>query len=335
MNDSKRKLILEHWMRSSLRIDIGWTNLLPIIVAYSRNGLDPEDMLDLITRIPLCELTDTWVYKAFDKQNGEQVAIKVVPTALMNPTNHKFAQHQLELLKSYQSQYIVACKGAYFRDDDTWIVMEYCSAGDVLTSMKLTKQCFNEELIQIVMREALQGLQYLHSQNVIHGLLQGRKIFMNQSGHCKLSLPLVTFDTRHNASLLGAPYWEAPEGMHGTKSDIWRLGITAIEMATGKPPHANKTPLQFIFRILVAPPPTLPHNQDWSNDFRDFVRLCLIKDPSQRPTAEELLKHDLIKNAKDTSVVHEWLRKRQPLVDSYVDKLREEQGKEIQMMLVN
>lgn len=95
----------------------------------------------------------------------------------------------------------------------------------------------------------------------------------------------------------------APNGASGYdhKADIWSLGITAIEMAETKPPHYDINPLRVIFVIPNRTPPTLKEPAKWSKDFNDFVGLCLQKDPTTRPSAEELLKHPFITQATSTS----------------------------------
>lgn len=103
------------------------------------------------------------------------------------------------------------------------------------------------------------------------------------------------------------------------KADIWSVGITAIELAKGEPPLAEISPMRVLFLIPKARAPTLDGN--FSSSFKDFVALCLTKDPVERPSAKDLLQHRFIKYARSTKTLQdvveryqEW-RRRGPVRD--------------------
>jgi len=108
-------------------------------------------------------------------------------------------------------------------------------------------------------------------------------------------------------TVIGTPFWMAPEVIqevgYDVKADLWSLGITAIEMAEGKPPYSNIHPMRAIFMIPSRPPPKLTEPDKWSKEFNDFVALSLTKNPEQRPTANDLLKHPFINKAKTSAVL--------------------------------
>lgn len=102
-------------------------------------------------------------------------------------------------------------------------------------------------------------------------------------------------------TVIGTPFWMAPEVIqeigYDCLADIWSLGITALEMAEGKPPYGNIHPMRAIFMIPTKPPPSFCDPDQWSSEFIDFVQLCLVKNPEQRATASALLKHEFIERA--------------------------------------
>ena len=99
-------------------------------------------------------------------------------------------------------------------------------------------------------------------------------------------------------TVIGTPFWMAPEVIqeigYDCVADIWSLGITALEMAEGKPPYGDIHPMRAIFMIPTKPPPTFKDCDRWSPQFIDFVSRCLVKTPEKRATASQLLHSDFI-----------------------------------------
>ncbi|XP_047985273.1 serine/threonine-protein kinase 3 [Leguminivora glycinivorella] len=256
----------------------------------------PEEVFDIICK--LGEGSYGSVYKALHKESGQVLAIKQVPV----DTDLQEIIKEISIMQQCDSPYVVKYYGSYFKNTDLWIVMEYCGAGSVSDIMRLRKKTLSEDEIATILCDTLKGLEYLHRRRKIHRDIKAGNILLNTEGHAKLAdfgvAGQLTDTMAKRNTVIGTPFWMAPEVIqeigYDCVADIWSLGITALEMAEGKPPYGDIHPMRAIFMIPTKPPPSFREPDQWSPEFIDFVTQCLIKNPDERATAEYLLTHEFI-----------------------------------------
>ncbi|EER27587.1 Protein kinase domain containing protein [Coccidioides posadasii C735 delta SOWgp] len=255
------------------------------------------------------------VYKAIEKATGEIVAIKHIDLESSDDDIQEI-QQEISVLATCASPYVTQYKTSFLRGHKLWIVMEYLGGGSCLDLLKPGP--FNEAHIAIICHQLLLGLDYLHHEGKIHRDIKAANVLLSQTGKVKLAdfgvaAQLTNIKSQRN-TLVGTPFWMAPEVIqqagYDFKADIWSLGITAMEMINGEPPHASTHPMKVLFLIPKAPAPRLEGNK-YSAHFRDFIAQCLIKDPDRRPTAKELLRHRFIRGAVKTEPLQELIQRRQ------------------------
>ncbi|KAI8639727.1 kinase-like domain-containing protein [Parasitella parasitica] len=209
--------------------------------------------------------------------------------------------------------------------NDVWIVMEYMEGGS-LTDI-VTQSFMSEREIAAVCLEVLNGLDYLHSRGIIHRDIKSDNILIGNEGQIKLSdfgyCAQIDKKQSKRTTLAGTPCWMAPEVVqrkeYGPSVDIWSLGITAIEMVEGSPPHLED-PEQAI-RLLTTQrvPPSLKDPEQLSVTFRDFLGKCLKFNAESRPSAAELLLHPFLAKAAPLSCLLPLIEsaKKRAVLDDY------------------
>ncbi|ROI15081.1 Traf2 and NCK-interacting protein kinase [Anabarilius grahami] len=275
-------------------------------------------------------------------KTGQLAAIKV-----MDVTEDEEDEIKLEInmLKTHSHHRNIATYyGAFVKkspagqDDQLWLVMEYCGAGSVTDLLKKTKgNCLKEDWIAYICREVLRGLLHLHSNHVIHRDIKGQNVLLTENAEIKLvdfgvSAQLDRTIGRRN-TFIGTPYWMAPEviacdenpdSTYDYRSDVWSLGITALEMAEGAPPLCDMHPMRALFLIPRNPPPKLK-SKKWSKKFLTFVESCLVKNYLHRPSTETLLRHSFIKDLPNERQVRITLKDH---LDRTRKRRREKEGTE-------
>ncbi|KAL7645148.1 UNVERIFIED_CONTAM: hypothetical protein RMT77_003526 [Armadillidium vulgare] len=198
-----------------------------------------------------------------------------------------------------------------------WFVLEVEILGSIMSLSRAHKSRmmkFPENIISYVLSEIITAVSYLHKHHIMSRSIRGDNIFVSEEGRIKLfdfgfSKHLASTMSRRNTDV-GSPYWMAPEVIecgekphseYDLRSDVWSIGITAIELADTEPPYANLYPMRAMTQIIRSPPPTFKRTSDWSQDFADFISECLIKNPEHRPFALELKEHPFILETPDNT----------------------------------
>jgi len=286
------------------------------------------------------------VYYAKNTRSNEIVAIKMMNYGgKQSSEKWQEIQKELKFIKDLNHRHCIAYRGCYLKDSVAWLVMEYClgSASDLL---EVHKKPLAEKEIATIMRDSLDGLAFIHSKNYIHRDIKAGNILLTDSGTVKLAdFGSASFVSPAN-SFVGTPYWMSPEvilamdeGQYDSKVDIWSLGITCIELAERKPPLFNMNAMSALYHIAQNDSPTLNLNVSpeaaaavpWTEDFKDFIDLCLKKQPDVRPSAKELLLHSFIVTQSDRKALIDLIRKTKEIVRD-LDNLQYRKMKKIIMV---
>ncbi|XP_058846118.1 TRAF2 and NCK-interacting protein kinase-like isoform X2 [Acipenser ruthenus] len=295
---------------------------------------DPAGIFELVELVG--NGTYGQVYKGRHVKTGQLAAIKVMD---VTGDEEEEIKQEINMLKKYSHHRNIATYyGAFVKknppgiDDQLWLVMEFCGAGSVTDLIKNTKgNSLKEEWTAYICREILRGLTHLHQHKVIHRDIKGQNVLLTENAEVKLvdfgvSAQLDRTVGRRN-TFIGTPYWMAPEviacdenpdATYDFKSDLWSLGITAIEMAEGAPPLCDMHPMRALFLIPRNPAPRLK-SKKWSKKFQTFIDSCLVKNHGQRPSTEQLLKHPFIRDQTNERQVRIQLK-------DHIDRTKKKRG---------
>ncbi|XP_041950385.1 serine/threonine-protein kinase PAK 6b isoform X1 [Alosa sapidissima] len=235
---------------------------------------------------------------ARERHTGRQVAVKMMD--LRKQQRRELLFNEVVIMRDYRHRNVVEMFKSALVEEELWVIMEYLQGGALTNIVSETR--LNEEQIATVCEAVLQALAYLHSQGVIHRDIKSDSILLTVDGRIKLSdfgfCAQISKDIPKRKSLVGTPYWMAPEVVsktpYGTEVDIWSLGIMVVEMVEGEPPYFSETPVTAMKKLRDEPAPTVKNTHKVSPVLRDFLGSMLTRDPKERASAADLLQHPFL-----------------------------------------
>lgn len=250
--------------------------------------------------------------------NNNFIALKVVnvfkegqenemDVVVMNEiTMMKFCQSNDQIVRFYEAFMVKETEEILSQglNKKLWIAMEYLGGGGLVNILSVNK-CLPDNITAYVMREMLLALAFLHKYHRVHRDIKSDNVLLGMDGAVKLAdlgfCVQLTQEKNKRQSIVGTPYWMSPELIQGLDydelTDIWSLGITAIECADGQPPLIHVTPFRALFMIVTSPPATVLNPQEHTPLLLDFISKCLKHDLAERWKADRLLKHPFLKMA--------------------------------------
>ncbi|KAK4518365.1 uncharacterized protein ATC70_001718 [Mucor velutinosus] len=261
---------------------------------------DPNDLYKKIKRVG--QGASGSVYVAQSLATNTKVAIKQMDLA-HQPRKDLIVTEILVMKESQHPNIVNYLDSFLVKNSDLWVIMEYMEGGaltDVIDNNTMT-----EQQIATVCHETTAGLLHLHSQNILHRDIKSDNILLNAQGQVKISdfgfCAKLTDQRNKRATMVGTPYWMAPEVVkqkeYGAKVDIWSLGIMAIEMIENEPPYLDEEPLKALYLIATNGTPTLKNPEKLSRELKGFLAVCLCVDVRSRATADELMNHEFLRKA--------------------------------------
>ena len=254
------------------------------------------------------------VFKALHHTSNQIVAVKIVPL----DDDQGELEREIEMLRDCESPHVVQYHGSFVHAAQLWIMMEYCEGSSLLYIMAATGRCLTEVQLAAALASCVEALLFLHASSRIHRDVKAGNLLLNSDGVVKLADFGVAASLQNSVTrrrtVIGTPFWMAPEVItckqpaaggknrgYDELADVWSLGITAIELAEGQPPHANVFPLTAIFLIPTLPAPKLSEPKRWSPNFGAFLSRALTKDPEERSSTRALSTDPFIVDGRSAS----------------------------------
>ncbi|XP_062181404.1 mitogen-activated protein kinase kinase kinase 17-like [Phragmites australis] len=238
------------------------------------------------------------VFLAADEVSGELFAVKSSAAA-----GAEMLRREQEAMSNLRSPHVVPCIGGRgARDGSYQLFLEFAPGGSLADEVARNGGRLEERDVRRYAADVARGLAYVHGTGLVHGDVKARNVVIGADGRAKLAdfgcARMVAGSARPFG---GTPAFMAPEVARGEEqgpaADVWALGCTVIEMATGRAPWSDVDDvLAAVHRIGYTD--AVPEVPPWlSAEAKDFLVRCLARRPSHRSTAAQLLEHPFVASA--------------------------------------
>ncbi|KAK4054406.1 Protein kinase C signaling pathway involved MAPKK protein [Microbotryomycetes sp. JL201] len=297
----------------------------------SEDEADGDDELDSSTASPVCQRMEVTaatlqdlgrlgegvsgeVRKVLHRPSGIVMAKKTIATS-PNPKLHKQHLRELLFMRECSHPAIVQYYGAFLEENNSQIgiCMEFCEAGSLDSLYKKVKAKgwrTGEKVLGKIAESMISGLVYLHDRKIIHRDIKPSNVLVTQSGQIKLCDFGVSGELVNSfaGTFVGTTFYLSPERIRGGKytitSDVWSMALTVLEVALNRFPFPGPgeaplhSPIELLTYLIKMDGPRFDDEPEngikYTNAFRDFIRVCMDKDPTTRPTPQKLSTHGWI-----------------------------------------
>jgi len=250
--------------------------------------------------IPIGKGGNSTVYLAMNTDTSELIAVKEFKRTSLSEEDMNQLLQEYELFASFDHPNLVKQYGFEFTAGKINIYMQYVPGGAVSSVISQYKN-LHEGIIRMYTWQLLQGLTFLHNNSIVHRDIKPSNMLADVDGTIKLAdfglARLLHTACAHTRNLQGSPPYMSPEACQGVVSfalDIWAVGCTVWEMATGHTPWQelqHMEPLALLWKLGCEKRSPPLDDLKVSDRCRNFLAACFTVDHLARPTCADLLKH--------------------------------------------